>query len=75
MSLEFRLLGDVAVLADGRPIDLGGARQQSVLALLMLQQNRPIATELLADRLWPEDQPLGAPKAVQVYVSRLRRSG
>lgn len=74
MSLEFRLLGDVAVLADGRPLDVGGARQRSVLALLMLQRNRSVTTEPLADRLWPDDQPLGALKTVQVYVSRLRRS-
>lgn len=45
-----------------------------MLALLVLQRNRPIAAELLADRLWPDDQPLGALKTVQVYVSRLRRS-
>ncbi len=74
MQLEFRLLGDVAVLADGQPLDLGGTRQRSVFALLVLQRGRPIATELLADRLWPDDQPLTAIKTVQVYVSRLRHA-
>ena len=74
MRLEFRLLGDVAMLADGHPLDLGGTRQRSVLALLILQRDRPIATELLADRLWPDDQPLTAIKTIQVYVSRIRHA-
>jgi DNA-binding SARP family transcriptional activator len=74
VKLEFRLLGDIAVLADGQPLQLGGSRQRSVLALLVLQRDRPIATELLADRLWPDDQPLSAIKRIQVYVSRIRHA-
>jgi DNA-binding SARP family transcriptional activator len=31
-----------------------------------------ISTASLADKLWPDDQPLSAIKTVQVYVSRLR---
>ncbi len=72
MTLEFRLLGDVAVLVDGRPLHLGGTRQRSVITLLLLQRNRPVATASIADRLWPDEQPLTAIKTVQVYVSRLR---
>jgi DNA-binding SARP family transcriptional activator len=74
VKLEFRLLGDIAVLADGQPLELGGTRQRSVLALLLLQRDRPIATELLVDRLWPDDQPLTAIKTIQVYVSRIRHA-
>jgi DNA-binding SARP family transcriptional activator len=74
VQLEFRLLGEIAVLADGRPLDLGGIRQRSVLAILLLQRDRAISTDLLADRLWSEDQPLSAIKTVQVYVSRLRHA-
>jgi DNA-binding SARP family transcriptional activator len=72
VQLEFRLLGEFAVLADGRRLDLGGPRQRSVLALLLLQRDRAISTALLADKLWPDDQPLSAIKTVQIYVSRLR---
>ena len=74
VQLEVRLLGDVAVLADGHPLDLAGTRQRSVLALLVLNRNRAIATELLADRLWPDEQPLTAIKTIQVYVSRIRHA-
>ena len=72
VQLEFRLLGEFTVLADGRRLDLGGPRQRSVLALLLLQRDRAISTASLADKLWPDDQPLSAIKTVQVYVSRLR---
>ncbi len=72
VPLEFRLLGEFAVLADGRRLDLGGPRQRSVLALLLLQRDRAISTVLLADKLWPDDQPLSAIKTIQIYVSRLR---
>ena len=40
------------------------------LALLLLQRNRPIATDFLVDRLWPDEPPLTATKTIQVYVSR-----
>ena len=43
-----------------------------MLALLLLQRDRAIATASLADKLWPDDQPLSAIKTVQIYVSRLR---
>ena len=59
-------------VVDGRPLQLGGTRQRSVLTLLLLQRNRPVATASVADRLWPDEQPLTAIKTVQVYVSRLR---
>lgn len=74
MTFEVRLLGDVVVLMNEQPLEMGGPRQRSVLALLALQHNRSISAEALADRLWPDDQPLSAIKTVQVYVSRIRQT-
>ena len=74
MNVECRLLGDVALLLDGDPVAMGGHRQQSVLALLALQRERPITATRLADRLWPDDQPLSAIKTIQVYIARIRRA-
>ena len=73
MRLEVRLLGDVAATVDEHALNLGGARQRSVFALLALQRDRVISTEQLADHLWPDEQPLTAIKTIQVYVSRIRR--
>ena len=71
---KFRILGPLEVRADGRAVELSGAKLRALLAVLALQANRPVSTERLALALWGEDAPPGAMKAVQVYVSRLRRA-
>ena len=71
--LEFRILGPVDVRLDGRPLNLGGARQRSVLALLLLHANEVVSSDRLIDELWCEDPPHDAPAALQAHVSRLRK--
>ncbi|MEU4693713.1 BTAD domain-containing putative transcriptional regulator [Actinoplanes sp. NPDC023714] len=71
--MEFRVLGEVQVESDGRAVPLGGARQAAVLAILLLEADRPVSPAEIADRLWPDDPPRDR-GAVQVYVSRLRRT-
>ena len=71
---EFRILGPLEVLADGRPLELGGHKQRAMLAVLALNANRPVSRDRLIDALW-EDQPTPtAAKALQVYVSQLRKA-
>jgi DNA-binding SARP family transcriptional activator len=72
--MEFRILGPLEVRADGRAVEISGARRRALLAVLALQANRPVSMERLASALWGEDAPPGAIKAVQVSVSRLRRA-
>ena len=70
--MEYRILGPLEVLdARGHSLSLGGARQQSVLASLLLRAGHTVALERLIDELW-EERPETAAKTVQVYVSRLR---
>jgi predicted ATPase/DNA-binding SARP family transcriptional activator len=69
---EFRVLGPVEVVRDGRTIGLGGARQRALLALLLLEPGRPVPAERIADELWNGDPPAGASTTVRSYVSRLR---
>ena len=71
--MEFRILGPLEVLSDGRALDLGGHKQTAVLAMLLLQANRPVPRDAMIDALWEEDPPETAQKALQVYVSRLRK--
>jgi DNA-binding SARP family transcriptional activator len=73
LTLEVRLLGAVSVELDGVALELGGVRQRSLLALLVLNRNRAVTGEALADSLWPDELPPTATKTIQVYVSRLRR--
>ncbi|MGQ0464050.1 MAG: BTAD domain-containing putative transcriptional regulator [Sporichthyaceae bacterium] len=70
--MEFRLLGPIEVVHDGRPVAIGGLRERQVLALLLLAPNRVVSAERLIDDLWGGSPPDGAVKALRVFVSRLR---
>jgi DNA-binding SARP family transcriptional activator len=72
-AIEFRVLGPLEVRRDDRQIPLGGPKQRALLALLLLQANEALSAERLIDRLWGERPPATAAKALQVYVSQLRK--
>jgi DNA-binding SARP family transcriptional activator len=70
--MEFRILGPLEVEEDGRPIALGGDKQRSLLALLLLGRGRPVSTERLIEEIWHGEPPATAAKSIQVYATRLR---
>src|SRR5690349_11653423 len=72
--MEFRILGDLEVIRDGRAVPLGGHQQRVVLALLILHAGRVVSADWLTEGLWGEQPPARAAKAVQVHVSRLRKA-
>jgi DNA-binding SARP family transcriptional activator len=71
--MEFRILGPLEVAEGGRPVPLGGGKQRSLLALLLLHANEVVSNEQLVHELWGERPPATAAKSVQVYVSLLRK--
>jgi DNA-binding SARP family transcriptional activator len=71
--MDFRLLGPLEVAEHDRSLPLGGAKQRSLLALLLLHANEVVPTERLTDELWGGSPPATVAKSIQVYVSRLRR--
>jgi YVTN family beta-propeller protein len=71
--VEFRILGPLEVVDDDRPLQLGRGRERALLALLLLRANEVVATDVLIEHLWLDSPPATAPKALQVYVSRLRK--
>src|SRR5262245_36255492 len=71
--MEFRILGPLEVLSDGQALDLGGAKQRALLAVLLLDANNVVSTDRLIHALWEDEPPETAPKALQVYVSGLRK--
>lgn len=71
--MEFRILGPVAVVDGDRQVTLGGVKQRSLLALLLIHRNEAVSTDRLVDELWGERPPETAQKTVQVYVSQLRK--
>ena len=72
--MEFRVLGPLEVVVEGRTFALGGAKQRALLAILVLDANRIVSTDRLIDDLWGEEAADGAAHTLQVYVSQLRKA-
>jgi DNA-binding SARP family transcriptional activator len=72
--VEFRILGPLEAVAEGRSLALGGAKQRAVLALLLLEAGRVVSTDRLMDALWSGEPPPTATASLQNFVSQLRRS-
>ncbi|WP_344917710.1 AfsR/SARP family transcriptional regulator [Streptosporangium oxazolinicum] len=72
--MRFQVLGDVTIIADGRPVPLSSRRQEQLLALLVCARGRIVAAETLVDALWGERLGPRAGKNLQVLVHRLRRT-
>src|SRR3954454_8810864 len=72
--MEFRILGPLEVVDDGRELALGGAKQRALLALLLLHANSVVSRDRLIDELWDADPPETARTALQVHVSQLRKA-
>src|SRR5215207_10274106 len=70
--MEIRLPGQVKARLGDRPLELGGAKQRAVLAMLGLEANRAVAADRLIEGLWGEAPPPSAAKMVQHFVWRLR---
>jgi YVTN family beta-propeller protein len=71
--IEFRVLGPLQVVEQGRPLALGGPRQRALLAILLVHRGEPVSSDRLIDALWGERAPASAIKIVQGYVSSLRK--
>lgn len=71
--LKYRILGPVEVVDERGPIKLGGARQRSTLALLLLHANQVVPVERLAEDLYGGSPPFTAITQVQRQVSDLRK--
>ena len=71
--LEFAILGHLEVVTDGQPVVLGGPKQRATLAILLLDANRVVSVERIADELYAGRPPVTAVTQVQRQVSELRR--
>ena len=72
-AVEFRTLGPVELVVSGTPVPLGGPKQRTLLALLLLAEGRALSADRLIDELWGGEPPPTALAALQVYVSGLRK--
>jgi YVTN family beta-propeller protein len=71
---EFGILGPLEVSRSGRTVPLGGPRQRAVLARLLLEANRVVSMDRLADDVWGGNPPEGWATTLQTYVFHLRHA-
>ena len=72
--VEFGILGPLEVRRSGSAVPLGGPRQRAVLALLLLEANRIVSMDRLAEDVWGGDPPDGWARTLQTYVFHLRQA-
>lgn len=72
-EVEFRILGPLEVLRDGRSVPLTRAKQRALLLALLLRANEVVSVDSLVDALWGERPPPTAHVALQGHVSQVRK--
>ncbi|MFD4238295.1 BTAD domain-containing putative transcriptional regulator [Streptomyces sp. NPDC058542] len=72
-GLRFRILGPLEASVDGARLPLGGAVQERVLSVLLLEPGRVVPLPRLIEAAWGEDPPTTASHQVRKAVSELRR--
>jgi predicted ATPase/DNA-binding SARP family transcriptional activator len=72
--MDFRILGPLEALDEGRDVAPPGSKRRALLALLLLHANETLSTERLIDELWGERPPRTGAKSVHTLVSRLRKA-
>ena len=71
--VQYRLLGPLAVIVDGRPIPVGSGRLRSLLAALLLRAGDIVSVDELVGPLWSDRPPENPRKSLHTLVARLRK--
>jgi DNA-binding SARP family transcriptional activator len=69
--MDVQVLGPIRVTGPAGDAVLG-AKERTVLALLVTRVGEVVGYEELIDALWPDDPPRTARRTLQAYVARLR---
>jgi DNA-binding SARP family transcriptional activator len=72
--LEFRILGPLEVVGEHGLVPLGGPKQRATLTILLLNANRVVSVDRLADDLYSGAAPVTAVTQVQRQISDLRKA-
>src|SRR5262249_3935287 len=74
-QMDFAVLGPLRVSGANGAVELNAPKQRALLATLLLAyREEGVSADRLIDVLWGERPPATATKALQVYVSQLRRA-
>jgi SARP family transcriptional regulator, regulator of embCAB operon len=73
IKIGFGVLGPLQMTVDGAPATLGTPKQRAVLAMLVMNRNRPVSTDSLITAAWEEWPPAEARASLHSYISNLRK--
>jgi DNA-binding SARP family transcriptional activator len=71
--LRYLILGPLGVRDGDADVELRGGQQRKLLAILLLHSGEAVSSDLLIEELWDGKPPETAAKALQGYVSSLRK--
>lgn len=71
--MEVQLLGPVELSAGGHTVEVGPPQRRTVMAALAVDVGRPVAVDVVIERVWGQRAPDGARGAVHAHVARIRR--
>jgi DNA-binding SARP family transcriptional activator/streptogramin lyase len=72
--MEFRVLGPLEVHDGQQPVAVSGGKQRLLLAVLLAERGRRVSREALTEVLWPDRVPGDSVHALDLQVSRLRKT-
>ena len=72
-EMEFGVLGPLVVTGTPHDVLLGGPKQRSLVALLLLNANRDVSRDRLIAGIWGEHPPPSAEHTLDNYLSRVRK--
>lgn len=72
-KIGFGVLGPLQMTVDGAPVSLGTPKQRAVLAMLVMNRNRPVSTDSLITAAWEQWPPAEARASLHSYISNLRK--
>ncbi|QIQ04367.1 AfsR/SARP family transcriptional regulator [Streptomyces liangshanensis] len=72
--LCFKVLGPLIVVSGERKVVVGGARQRTVLSLLLLSPGRTVPVDTLVDEVWNGSPPATARTQIAIVVAALRKT-
>ncbi|WP_182885317.1 AfsR/SARP family transcriptional regulator [Microbispora sp. H10885] len=71
--MKFRILGPLEVVDGAHRVDLGSTRQQTALAVLLLDHSRGTSIGRLIEAVYDDNPPTTCRSQVQICISALRR--
>ena len=72
-EMRFAVLGPLEVSVDAGPLSLGGHKQRTLLAVLLVRANAVVSRDELTDALWGDRPPPSADVSLDAYLHRLRK--